>query len=153
MAVLVLAAVGLSVVGGSAPAALAATNLVKNGTFEGSGSGSLSGWGGSKGTLALVTGNGGGYAARLTASSGATQTYAYTTTKPVKSAVAGTAYQLTADVQSTLPGQSVCLMLKELKGTTSTAVASAQTCVTPTGAWQSFPPVSYTAKTSATRSP
>ena len=36
--------------------ASAATNLIANGTFEGSGSGSLTGWGGSNGTLSLVAG-------------------------------------------------------------------------------------------------
>jgi hypothetical protein len=35
-------------------AALAAGNLLTNGTFEGTGSGSLTGWGGSGGTLTLV---------------------------------------------------------------------------------------------------
>ena len=95
--------------------ASAATNLVGNGTFEGSGAGSLTGWGGSNGSLSLVAGNGGGHAAKLTASSGASSTYAYTTSKPVKSAVAGTAYQLSGDVQSSLAGQSVCLVLKEIK--------------------------------------
>ena len=132
---------------GTATAA-AATNLIKNGTFEGSGSGSLSGWGGSGGTLSLVTGDGGGHAAQLTASSGATQTFAYIGTKPVKSAVAGTTYQLAADVESALAGQSVCLVLKELKGTTTTVAASAQSCVTPTTAWQAFPPVTLTVQTS-----
>jgi hypothetical protein len=128
--------------------ASAATNLIANGTFEGTGSGSLSGWGGSSGTLALVTGNGGGHAAQLTASSGASQAYAYTSSKPVKSTTAGTVYQLTADVQSAVAGQSVCLVLKELKGTTSTSAGSAQSCLTPTAAWQSFAPVTYTVKTS-----
>jgi phosphatidylinositol-3-phosphatase len=142
--VLVLVAIALA----ATATASAATNLIKNGTFEGTGSGSLSGWGGSSGTLSLVTGNGGGHAAQLTASSGASQTYAYTSSKPVTSAVAGTAYQLTADVSSALAGQSVCLVLKELMGTTTTSVGSTQTCLTPTSAWQSFPPVSYTVKTS-----
>ena len=41
----------------------AATNLIANGTFEGTGLGSLSGWAASGGTLSLVTGNGGGHAA------------------------------------------------------------------------------------------
>ena len=127
--------------------ASAATNLVSNGTFEGSGAGSLTGWAGSSGTLALVSGNGGGFAARLTASSGASSTYAYTTSKPVKSATAGTAYQLSGDVQSSVPGQSVCLVLKELKSGTTTSVASAQSCLTPTATWQSIPAVNYTVKT------
>ncbi len=132
---------------GTVSSAAAATNLVANGTFEGSGAGSLTGWAGSSGSLALVAGNGGGFAARLTASSGAASTYAYTTSKPVKSATAGTAYQLSGDVQSSVAGQSVCLVLKELKSGTTTSVASAQSCLTPTAAWQSIPAVNYTVKT------
>jgi hypothetical protein len=143
-----LCTVATVVIGAGSTAAAAGTNLVPNGTFEGSGSGSLSGWGGSNGTLSLVTGNGGGHAAKLTANSGAASTYAYTTTKPVKSAVAGDAYQLSGDVQSGLAGQTVCLVLKEIQSGTSTTVASAQSCVSPTSSWQSFPVVNYTVKTS-----
>jgi len=143
----VLVAALAAALAGTATAS-AATNLIKNGTFEGTGSGSLSGWGGSGGTLSLVTGNGGGHAAQLSASSGATQTFAYIGSKPVTSAVAGTTYQLTADVESALAGQSVCLVLKELKAGTTTAVGSAQSCVTPTVSWQSFPPVTLTVATS-----
>lgn len=36
--------------------ASAAANLIANGTFEGSGSGSLTGWAGSNGTRSLVAG-------------------------------------------------------------------------------------------------
>jgi chitodextrinase len=135
-------------VGISGSAALAATNLIANGTFEGSGAGSLSGWGGSSGSLALVTGNGGGHAAQLTAASGASSMYAYTVSKPVTNAVAGAAYNLSGDIQSSLAGQSVCLVLKELTGGTTTSVGSAQNCLTATSAWQSFPAVNYTVKTS-----
>ena len=147
----VLAAVVVGLVtalaGGAVSTAAAATNLVSNGTFEGTGAGSLTGWSGSSGSLALVAGNGGGHAAKLTASAGASSTYAYTTSKPVKSAVAGTAYQLSGDVQSSLAGQSVCLVLKELKSGTTTTVASAQSCLAPAAAWQSIPAVNYTVKT------
>jgi hypothetical protein len=142
-----LAAAFVGTAGGTVSTASAATNLISNGTFEGSGAGSLTGWGGSSGSLSLVAGNGGGHAAKLTATSGASSTYAYTTSKPVKSAVAGTAYQLSGDVQSTLGGQSVCLVLKELKSGTTTTVASAQSCLVPTSAWQTIPAVSYTVKT------
>jgi hypothetical protein len=128
---------------GLAALAAAATNLIQNGTFEGSGSGSLTGWGGSNGTLSLVAGDGGGSAARVTASS-ASQVYAYTTTKPVKTTVAGTAYQLTGAVRSDTAGQSVCLKLKELPAGGSTTLGSAQTCVSTTSAWQAFPAVAYT---------
>ncbi len=109
--------------------ASAATNLIANGTFEGSGSGSLTGWGGSNSSLSLVAGDGSAHAARVTVAS-ASQAYAYTTTKPVKTTVAGTAYQLTGAVRSDNPGQSVCLKLKEVPAGGSTTVGSAQTCVT-----------------------
>ena len=52
-----------------------------------------------------------------------------------------------AQVQSALVGQSVCLVLKELTAGTQTSVGSAQSCVTPTSAWQPFPSVNYTVKT------
>ena len=135
-------------IGISASAALAATNLLSNGTFEGSGSGSVSGWGGSSGSLAIVAGSGGGHAAQLTASKGASSTYAYTTSKPVTNAVAGTAYTLAGQIESAVPGQSVCLVLKEIKAGTSTSVGSAKSCLTATSTWQSVAPVGYTIKTS-----
>jgi Phosphoesterase family len=147
LAIMVVSAL-VAAVGISGSAAFAATNLISNGTFEGSGSGSLSGWGGSSGSLALVAGSGGGHAAQLTATKGATKTYAYTTSKPVTGAAAGTAYTLDGQVESGLAGQSVCLVLKELKAGTSTSVGSAQSCLTATSAWQSFPTVDYTVKTS-----
>src|SRR6476619_4624027 len=76
----VLAAVAAGLVAVFAvSSAAAATNLISNGTFEGTGAGSLTGWGGSSGSLSLVAGNGGGHAAKLTASTGAASTYAYTT--------------------------------------------------------------------------
>ncbi|HSD03534.1 MAG TPA: carbohydrate binding domain-containing protein, partial [Gaiellales bacterium] len=125
----------------------AATNLIANGGFQGSGSGSLSGWAASGGTLSLVAGSGGGHAARVTPASGASQTYAYTSSKPAKSIVAGTAYTLVGWVRSDHPGASVCLKLKEVSGGSST-VGSAQQCVTVTSAWQQFPAVGYSAKTS-----
>ena len=131
----------------TASIAVAATNAITNGTFEGSGAGSTSGWGGSSGTLSVVAGNGGGHAAQLTATAGATQTYAYTTSKPVTNAVAGATYHLDGQVQSATPGQSVCLVLKELKAGTQTSVGSAQSCTTAASAWQNFATVTYTVKT------
>jgi phosphatidylinositol-3-phosphatase len=139
---------GIAVVAGAAVLALAAfasaaANLIANDTFDGSGSGSLTGWAGSNGTLSLVAGDGGGHAARVTAS-GTSQVYAYTATKPVKTTVAGTAYQLTGEVRSDTAGQNVCLKLKELPSGSTTAVGSAQSCVVTTTAWQTFPAVAYT---------
>jgi hypothetical protein len=147
VAVLAMVSPLVASIGISGSAALAATNLLSNGTFEGSGSGSVSGWGGSSGSLAVVAGSGGGHAAQLTATNGASSTYAYTTSKPVTKAVAGTPYTLDGQVSSALPGQSVCLVLKEIKAGTSTSVGSAKSCLTATSAWQSVPTVSYTIKT------
>jgi hypothetical protein len=70
--------------------------------------------------------------------------YAYTAAKPVASITKGTAYQLDGVVRSDAAGQSVCLKLKELPSGSSTAVGSAQTCVTTTTAFQPFPTVNYT---------
>ena len=129
-----------------AAAAPAATNLVSNPGFEGSGSGALSSWGGSGGTLSLVTGDGGGHAARLTAS-GTAQMYDYTSSKPAKSIAAGAAYTAGGRVSSISAGQSVCLQIKEVPSGGSSTVGSAKQCVTATSAWQSFPAVNYTTKT------
>ncbi len=41
----------------------AGTNLLPNGTFEGSGSGSLTGWKGQSASISLVAGDGGGFGA------------------------------------------------------------------------------------------
>jgi phosphatidylinositol-3-phosphatase len=130
---------------GTAVATQAAANLIANGSFEGSGSGSLSGWGGSSGKLSLVAGDGGGHAARITVSGSPAQMYAYTTTKPVKSTTAGTTYDLSGSISSTTAGQTVCLKLKEQPAGKSTNVGTGQQCLTTTTAWQDFPVVAYTA--------
>jgi chitodextrinase len=129
-----------------AAVAPAATNLVANPGFEGSGAGSLSSWGGSGGTLTLVTGDGGGHAGRLTAS-GTAQMYDYTTSKPAKSVGAGVAYTAGGRVSSVSTGQSVCLQIKEVPSGGSSTVGSAKQCITATTAWTSFPAVNYTTKT------
>jgi hypothetical protein len=121
----------------------AATNLISNGTFEGSGSGSLSGWAGSGGTLSLVAGSGGGHAARVAASKAGSQVYAYTSSKPVKTTTAGTAYTLDGQISSATGG-TVCLKLKEVPSGGSTTVGSAQQCVAAAAASHSFPTVAYT---------
>jgi Phosphoesterase family/Fibronectin type III domain len=126
----------------------AATNLIANGGFEGSGSGSLSGWAASGGSLSLVAGSGGGHAGRVTPANGASQSYAYTSSKPAKSIVSGTAYTLAGSVRSDRAGTSVCLKIKEVPSGGSSTVGSAQQCVTATSTWQQFPAVAYTAKTS-----
>jgi phosphatidylinositol-3-phosphatase len=144
-----LGAVAVVVTAALAVTALAdaAANLIVNSTFEGSGSGSLTGWAASNGTLSLVAGEGGGHAARVKASS-TSQVYAYTSSRPVASTTAGTAYQLGGDIRSDVAGQNVCLKLKELPAGGSTAVGTAQSCLTTSTTWQPFPAVSYTTKSS-----
>jgi hypothetical protein len=121
----------------------AATNLIANGTFEGSGSGSLSGWAASGGAISLVAGNGGGHAARMAASKAGSQVYAYTSSKPVKTTTAGVAYTLDGSVRSDTGG-TVCLKLKEVPSGGSSTVGSAQQCVAASSSWQAFPEVAYT---------
>ena len=77
--------------------------------------------------------------------------YDYTTAKPVKSATAGAQYQLNGQISSSLGGQTVCLLLKELVGTTANVRTSQQSCLTPTAAWQTFPAVNLTVTTNGDR--
>lgn len=135
-----------AMVAGGAGVAAPAGNLIANGGFEGSGAGSLSGWGASNGTLALVAGRGGGHAARMTVTQAA-KAYVFTSSKPVTSVTAGAAYTLNGFVRSDTAGQTVCLVIKEVPSGGTTTIGSAQQCVTTTTAWQGFPSVSYTAKT------
>jgi hypothetical protein len=135
-----LVTVGVLAFAASVPAA---TNLIANGTFEGSGSGSLSGWAASRGAIALVAGNGGGHAARVAATKAGTQAYAYTASKPVKTTTAGTAYTLDGSLRSDTGG-TVCLKLKEVPSGGSSTVGSAQQCVAASSSWQAFPEVAYT---------
>jgi hypothetical protein len=128
----------------AAVASLAAANLISNGTFEGGGSGSLTGWGASGGNLTLVAGDGGGHAARITVTNTPAQMYAFTTTKPVKSTTAGTTYDLSGSVSSVTAGQTVCLKLKEQPAGKTTNVGTGQQCIVTTS-WQDFPVVAYTA--------
>jgi hypothetical protein len=119
----------------------AGTNLLPNGSFEGSGSGSLTGWKGQSASLALVPGDGGGFAAQVTRTANAS--YAIVTaTKPVRSAAAGTTF--TAAGRFMAPaGKSICLKLKE----TGASSTSAMSCAAGTGAWATIPEVSYTVHT------
>jgi hypothetical protein len=130
--------VGLALLPASAQAA--GPNLLTNGSFEGSGSGSLSGWKGQSGTLSLVAGDGGGFAARVART--ANTSYAIvTSSKPVKSTTAGRSYA--GDGRFKAPsGKTVCLKLKEQ----GAVAASAQSCASGTGAWATLPELTYTAQ-------
>jgi phospholipase C len=137
-----LLAVGLI---GAMGVASGAANLLPNGTFEGAGSGSLSGWKGSNATLALTTdGFGGGHAARVAVTSGATTYAIIAKPKPVGSTTAGTKYVANAMFRSDTPGQTLCFRLKEFN---SSNVGKGQglQCAVATSAWQAFPEIDYTA--------
>jgi hypothetical protein len=127
---------------GSAYAA-GGSNLLQNGTFEGSGSGSTSGWSASNAALSLASdGVGGGYAGRVVAS--ASGTYKVTASpKPVKNAPQGEPFRASGMVRSDTPGKSVCLKIQETDSS-GAWVASAQQCVTASTGWATFPNVDLT---------
>lgn len=140
----------LSLVMPSTPA-MAAAELLANGTFEGAGSGSFAGWGASGGSIGLSSGRNGGHAARITASSGVSQVYAYTTSKPVTNASAGATYTLSGWARADGSAATVCLELKEIPASGATTIGSAQSCLTSSSSWQAFAPAQYTVKTSGDR--
>lgn len=118
------------------------TNLIANGSFEGS----LSGWGGWQATLALAAdGIQGSGAAKVTNAASYTSFSIYTSPRPVQSPPAGTVYVATAWERSAVPGKQVCLRIREWSAA-GAQLASAASCMTSTAAWQQFPSVSYTAQ-------
>ena len=127
--------------------ASASAALPANGTFEGSGSGSLSNWKGTNATLSLVAGHDGNWAARASLSAAATSYSLVASPRPVTSTVKDAVYSSTAWVRSQTPGKSVCLKLAEYNSSGST-VGQAQNCLTTTAGWQQFPTVQYTAAAS-----
>jgi hypothetical protein len=135
---LAVAALCLLVAG---PSALAdSTELLQNGTFEGSGSGSLAGWTSQNAALSLVTGDGGGFGARE-AWTGAGTSYGITTSPNPVTGTASTATVYTAAGRFNAPtGKSVCLKVKESGSQSNTVTA----CATGTGAWRDLPPIAYT---------
>jgi acid phosphatase type 7 len=116
------------------------TNLVSNGDFEGSGSGSLAGWGAQNGTLSLATGDGGGFGGQLTWTSG-TSFGITSTTKPVRKATqAGAVYTATGRFNAKA-GATICLKVSESGSQTATG----QSCGTGTGGWATLPQLDFTA--------
>jgi phospholipase C len=130
---------------GAMGVASGAANLLPNGTFEGTGSGSLSGWKGSNATLALTTdGVGGGHAAKVAFTSGATTYAIVASPKPVTSTAAGTKYVANAMFRSDTPGQTICFRLKEFNAS-NVGQGQGLQCAVATSAWQAFPEIDYTA--------
>jgi hypothetical protein len=121
-------------------AAADSTNLVSNGDFEGSGSGSLAGWGAQNGTLSLATGDGGGFGGQSRWTSG-TSFGITSTTKPVQKATqAGAVYSATGRFNAKA-GTTMCLKVSESGSQTATG----QSCGTGTGGWATLPQLDYTA--------
>jgi hypothetical protein len=121
----------------------AVTSLFANGSFETS----LAGWQGYDSTLARVSGGEEGTAAaRVTVAGASTSFSIYPSPRPVSSTTAGVTYVADASVRTSTAPRKVCLRVREYAGTA--LVGSAQKCLTDSGAWTSFGPVSYTAAAS-----
>ncbi|HVM17140.1 MAG TPA: hypothetical protein VM290_06125, partial [Gaiellaceae bacterium] len=123
----------------AAPAG-ASTNVLPNGSFEGS----LSGWTTTGATLSRAAGGpDGAYFARVRYSSGSSFSI-LPKPRPVSSTAAGATYLAGAWVRSDRGGTRVCLRMREWSG--STLVGSAETCFAVSTSWQRFPSLSYTAR-------
>jgi chitodextrinase len=139
----VTALLGLALVGEMGVASGAA-NLLPNGTFEGTGAGSLKSWSGMNASLALAAdGVGGGHAARVTFTSGGSTYSINASPKPVASTTAGTRYVAQGMFRSDTPGQTICFRLKEANSS-NVGKGQGQQCAVATTAWQAFPEVDYT---------
>lgn len=123
-----------------------AANILSNGSFEGSGSGSLTGWVGSSATLTLATdATDGKFAARVAAKGTAKSYSTYVYPRPTVAA-AGTLYAASAWVRSDTPGKTVCLRIRELTPSGS-QVSAGQKCLTAQVLWQPLSGLSLTGKT------
>ena len=118
----------------------AGTNLLANGTFEGSGNGSLTGWKGQNASLSLVAGDGGGFGAKVTRTGSGSSYSILASAKPVKSTTAGATYKADGRFKAAT-GKTVCVKLKE----TGSASSSQTSCGTGTGDWATLPELSYVA--------
>jgi hypothetical protein len=136
----------LAGVGTGVSYAAPANNLLTNGDFEGSGSGSLAGWSTSNATASLAgDGVGGGYAARVAASTAGSVSFS-TSAKVVKGVPAGEGFRATGMVRSDTPGKSVCLRITEQNSAGST-VATPQQCISTGTGWTAFPALDMTVAT------
>lgn len=120
------------------------TNLLKNGTFEGTGTGSLTGWSATNASLTLAAdGVNGGYAEHVAAAAAGTYSTS-TSSKPVQNAPAGEQFSATGMVRSDTPGKTVCLILTEYDSTGTTSIGAQQTCVVAAATWAAFPTLDVT---------
>lgn len=122
---------------------LSGTNLLTNGSFEGS----VAGWSSWNASLAVTSGGlVGTHAVRVSLSGRATGFAISTSPAPVESSAGGTVYRLAAAVRTEKTGRETCLRLREWSG--GDVVGSAVSCVWTNRSWQRFPIVAYTAKAS-----
>lgn len=118
--------------------------LLKNGTFEGTGSGSTAGWSLHNASLTLASdGVGNGYAGVLTDTTAGT--FKMTASpKPVKnSPPAGEQFHATGWVRSDAPGKQVCMQVMEQDASGAT-VATTEQCMLTTNTWTQLPNVDAT---------
>jgi hypothetical protein len=146
-AALVLAMAALVSLGAVAAAEANSLNRLQNGTFEGTGAGSLKGWKVLNGTLSLAAdGFGGGHAAKASVSATATSYQIYAPTKPAVAAPAGETFTAAGLVRSDTSGRTICLILREFTPGGS-QVATKQVCLKGSTSWTAFPALSYTVQT------
>ena len=145
LAVIVAPFLGILLFLSAAPAE-AASNLIPNGSFEGSGSGSLAGWKAAGATSSLASdGVDGTYAGRVAkAATSATSFSIAPYPLPVTSTTAGSVYTADAWVRSDTPGRSVCLRLREYTPGGANAKTKV-TCLSVSGSWQMFSAVGFAA--------
>lgn len=122
-------------------------NLVVNGDFE-SGGGSVTGWKAMNASLAVAgDGVGGGHAAQVAFTSGASSYSINPSSKVVPTVTAGAVYTGGGMFRSATPGQTICFRIKEYNSSNIGQGENDQ-CAVATSAWQAFPTATYTAATS-----
>jgi acid phosphatase type 7 len=141
IAVLALSSVVLAATGGVASGA---SNMLPNGGFDGSGSGSTAGWRPTNATLTVNRSGPQAGAASVVVSRSAGTTYGVTrATRPVLSTAAGNVYAAGGWVRAAGGSKRVCLYLREYTGTV--LVKSVPSCLTVGRSWQRFSTAALTA--------
>jgi PKD repeat protein len=128
---------------------LAATsNLVPNGSFEGS----LAGWTGFRSKLSVVSGGTDGASSARVALSGGDTSSGFSiipTTVPVGSTIAGTTYSASASVKTSRPDLQVCLRIRVYNGTAQAGQST--TCLNGASTWRRTADVTFDAKAGGQR--
>lgn len=145
----IAAAVAAAFVATGVSAAPAAANFLPNGDFD-QGGGSLAGWKGDGGTVALrADGRGGSHAGRV-AQRPRNPAYSIRATLNPALSVAGGVYRARGYVRTGTPGRIVCLKLLEITPA-GTAIGSRSGCRAAKRRWRPFPEVDYRAERTGDR--